>query len=225
MQDYTALRYATSTLQLSDPAVTNTKYKFMDSPYAFKMCRIAPENNIEMILKAFVQSPQHQLVIAGNWGKSEYGKNLRNNYNIFPNIHMLDPIYNQNELDMLRSNSFAYIHGNHPGGIDAALLEAMFMGLPVLALTTTGNKITTEGKALYFSSADDLAYMLNHTRIGEFKQVGLDMYETAHRRYTWELIATKYQYLFTRILQKHVGNQLKHQSNLKLNALHFDMGY
>jgi len=224
MQDYTALRYATRTLQAGELTSETSKYPFMDRPYAFKHCRVAPENNIEMILESFVQTPQHQLVIAGNWNKSEYGKNLRKAYAIFPNIHILDPIYNPYELDMLRSNSFAYVHGNQPGGVDAALLEAMFMGLPVLSLDTQRNKITTEGKAMYFSSADELATMFNQTRIGDFQQVGSAMQETAHRRYTWQLIATKYEYLFMRMLQKS-GGEAKYQRAEKLSTLHFDMGY
>jgi len=224
MQDYTALRHTTRNLQAGDLTTDTGKYPFMDRPYAFKHCRVAPENNIEMILESFVQTPQHQLVIAGNWNKTEYGKNLRKAYSIYPNIHILDPIYNPYELDMLRSNSFAYVHGNQPGGVDAALLEAMFMGLPVLSLDTQRNKITTEGKALYFSSADELAEMFNKTRIGDFQQVGSAMQETAHRRYTWQLIATKYEYLFMRMLQK-PSAEAKYQRAEKLSALHFDMGY
>jgi len=224
MQDYTALRYATRNLQVGELITETSKYAFMDRPYAFKHCRVAPENNIEMILESFVQTPQHQLVIAGNWNKTEYGKELRKAYSIFPNIHILDPIYNPYELDMLRANSFAYVHGNQPGGVDAALLEAMFMGLPVLSLDTQRNKITTEGKALYFSTADELARMFNQTRIGEFQQVGSAMQETAHRRYTWQLIATKYEYLFMRMLQK-TSAETKYQRAEKLSTLHFDMGY
>ncbi|MES2277074.1 MAG: DUF1972 domain-containing protein [Bacteroidota bacterium] len=226
MEDYTALRYndRVVSLQKEVNSVQITKYKFMGRPYAFKLCRIAPENNIEMILGSFVQTPQHQLVISGNWNKSEYGKSLRKAYAIFPNIHILDPIYDQNELDMLRGNSFAYIHGNQPGGIDAALLEAMFMGLPVLSLGTAGNKITTEGKALYFSSADELAILLNHTRIGEFQRVGRAMQETAQRRYTWQMVATKYAYLFMRTLKNNKTEKSTYQP-AKLSALSFDMGY
>src|SRR5476651_766033 len=97
MQDYTALRYATRNLQAGELTTEISKYPFMDRPYAFKHCRVAPENNIEMILESFVQTPQHQLVIAGNWNKTEYGKTLRKAYSIYPNIHILDPIYNPYE--------------------------------------------------------------------------------------------------------------------------------
>jgi len=225
MQDYTALRYATNSLQPKASVAENTKYNFMDRPYAFKLCNIVRENNIDMILQSFALAPQQQLVIAGNWNKTEYGKGLRKEYARCANIHMLDPIYDQAELDMLRSNSFAYIHGNHPGGIDAALLEAMFMGLPVLSLATNYNKITTENKALYFNSAIELADILNNTRIRDFQNIGLAMQETAQRRYTWQLVATKYQFLFKRILQG--SKTVKAQAKLadQLSGLRVNIGY
>jgi glycosyltransferase involved in cell wall biosynthesis len=225
MQDYTALRYATDALLMNEQTTGNAKYPFMDRPYAFKLCQISPDNNIDMILKAFVQAPQHQLVITGNWNKSEYGKSLRKTYAIFPNIHMLDPIYNQHELDMLRANSFAYIHGNQPGGVDAALLEAMFMGLPVISVATKNNQLTTEGKALYFNSATELATMLNQTRLGEFSKVGLAMQETAQRKYTWQLIATKYEYIFKRMLNKQNNTVANYQPKGQASGLRFDMGF
>lgn len=225
MQDYTALRYATNSLKINPIIADDEKYSFMDRPYAFKLCNITSENNIEMILESFAQAPQHQLVIAGNWSKTEYGKALRKDYGSCTNIHMFDPIYDQDELDMLRSNSFAYIHGNHPGGIDSALLEAMFMGLPVLSLATNHNKITTENKALYFNSADELADILNNTRIRDFQSIGLAMQETARRSYTWELVATKYQFLFKGILQDQKTVKAQYKLADQLSGLRINTGY
>jgi len=226
MQDAAALRQSNrdanthETLKLAK----ETRYSFMDKPYAFKLCRIAPANNIEMILQSFVKTPQHQLVISGNWNKTEYGKMLRKTFAIFPNIHMLDPIYDQRELEMLRKNSFAYIHGNYPGGMDRGLLEAMFMGLPVVSLNTKDNLSTTEGKAIYFGSADELALIFNSTRIGDFAHTGSAMQETAQRRYTWKLVANKYEDLFVQVLQRRIADEADLHVQ-ELAALSFDMGY
>lgn len=225
LRKYIALRYVTNVKQLSESAACKSKYPFMGAPYAFKLCNIAAENNIGMILNAFVQTPQHQLVIVGNWNKTEYSKSIKKTFAIFPNIHMLDLIDDQNELDMLRANSFAHIHGDEPGSADAALLEAMFMGLPVISIATANNKVITENKALYFNSAHDLAFILNYTRIGEFQRVGSAMQETALHRYTWRLIAAKYKYLFSRLIKTQNNSKASCQSTNQRASLRFDMGY
>ena len=42
------------------------KFPFLVSDYAFKVCRIEPENNVEMILQAFVHSASRSVGHAGN---------------------------------------------------------------------------------------------------------------------------------------------------------------
>jgi len=49
-------------------------YPFLFEEYAFKVCRIEPENNIHMILSAFSKMLDKILVIVGNWNISEYEK-------------------------------------------------------------------------------------------------------------------------------------------------------
>lgn len=45
------------------------------------------------------------LVVVGNWGKSIYGSDLKKKYENHPNLYVLDPIYDQRELDLLRGNA------------------------------------------------------------------------------------------------------------------------
>ena len=72
---------------------TSKKYAISAGKYAFKVCRIEPENNIHLILDAFKHVREMNLVIVGNWNYSEYGKRLRRYYLEFQNIKMVDPIY------------------------------------------------------------------------------------------------------------------------------------
>ena len=57
---------------------TLKKYNLSNKGYAFKVCRIEPENNLDIILKAFIKT-DIQLIIVGNWNNSSYGKTLRMN--------------------------------------------------------------------------------------------------------------------------------------------------
>ena len=177
---------------------TAKSYGILKGKYAFKVCRIVPENNIDLILEAFSCTPNIKLIIIGNWNFSEFGRKLREIYKRFDNISMLDPIYEQETLDELRSNCGIYIHGHSVGGTNPSLVEAMSLGLCVVSYDVEYNIETTEGKAMYFKNADDLKQILNRFIMDEldiFKYKDT-MKEIADRRYTWSIITEKYSRVF-----------------------------
>jgi glycosyltransferase involved in cell wall biosynthesis len=114
------------------------------------------ENNVYIMLEAFSQLPSKKLVFVGDWNSSSYGREMKDIYNFFPNILMLDTIYDQHSLDLLRSNSSIYIHGHRIGRTNPSLVEAMYLGLPVIAYRVSYNVVTTGNKALYFNRVKDL---------------------------------------------------------------------
>ena len=175
---------------------TLIKYPFLNAQYAFKVCRIEPENNIEMILEAFAQSNKIPLVLIGNWSKSNFGIEMRSKYESFRNIFLLDPIYDQSVLDQIRSNCELYVHGHSAGGTNPSLVEAMSLGLPTICYNINYNVETTEGSALYFKSSDDLINLIKSTDKVELRQIGLKMKNIAQKRYTWSIISKLYEELF-----------------------------
>jgi glycosyltransferase involved in cell wall biosynthesis len=210
IQDYTAQRYGTLSRIIEYGAdhtmpsrgdVTASGYPFMANPYAFKVCRIEPENNVHVVLKAFSELPDYRLVMVGNWNNSEYGKNLKETYSTYPNITILDPIYDQQKLDLIRSNAVLYIHGHSAGGTNPSLVEAMYLGLPILTFGVSYNRVTTENKALYFNSEEELKRIIQTTKLSEMRELGKCMGEVAKRRYTWGLIADKYDGLVQEVLE------------------------
>lgn len=177
---------------------TLQKYGLEVSRYSFKVCRIEPENNIDLILEAFKDSAQ-KLMIIGNWDFSDYGKNLRIKYKKHENLLLLDPIYEQHTLDELRGNCGLYIHGHSVGGTNPSLVEAMNLGLCCVVFDVNYNIETSENSALYFHSIEDLK-----TIISDFDDCKIDteyykakMYEIAKRRYLWKIITDKYAKLFS----------------------------
>lgn len=160
--------------------------------YAFSVCRIEPENNIHMIVEAFSRLPAQPLVIVGNWGNSDYGRSIRDRFEKFTHIFLLDPIYDLGKLRTLRSKAFIYLHGHSAGGTNPSLVEAMHFGLPILAFDCSFNRSTTENKAIYFSSADQLASLVTLIEAKSAKQVGQAMLFIAGKRYTWSIIAQQY---------------------------------
>lgn len=175
------------------------KYAFLASPYTFKVCRIEQENNIHTILKAFEKS-KSQVVIIGNWDNSPYGKSLKKAYANFDHIHLLDPIYDLNILDQIRSNCSVYIHGHSAGGTNPSLVEAMCLELPVLAFDVNYNRETTNNKALYFKDAIDLRNMLKEIDVSiDIKSIGREMLKIAEEKYTWDAITQSYAETFYKL--------------------------
>ncbi len=160
--------------------------------YAFSVCRIEPENNIHMIVEAFSRLPKQPLVLVGNWESSDYGRSIRARFKEYTHLFLLDPIYHLGKLYTLRSQAFIYLHGHSAGGTNPSLVEAMHFGLPILAYDCGFNRSTTENKAIYFSSADELVGLVTLIDTERIKQVGQAMLLTAGKRYTWSIIAQQY---------------------------------
>lgn len=160
--------------------------------YALALCRIEPENNVEMILEAFSRQHELPLVFVGNWGNSAYGQLLRQRFGAAPNLYLLDPIYDAGVLHTLRSNATIYVHGHSAGGTNPSLVEMMHFGIPVLAYDCVFNKHTTESKALWFDSAKALSEILTGLTPEVMHQVAVDMKGIAQARYTWSAIGSAY---------------------------------
>ena len=182
---------------VEDDGSLNSKYGLEKGCYCFKVARIEPENNIEMILQAFSQMPDETIVIVGNWNRSEFGKRMKAAYSQYENVKLFDPIYNGRELNLLRSNCKLYIHGHSVGGTNPSLVEAMNLHLPIIAYDVIYNKETTEYRALYFDSVETLVHdvrtMKNESKR---KEIADTMLSIAHRRYLWRIICAKYENLF-----------------------------
>jgi glycosyltransferase involved in cell wall biosynthesis len=172
------------------------KYSFLNDKYAFKVCRIEPENNIHLILEAFSEYKKLNIVIIGNWKNSEYGKNLKEQYSSFENIFLIDPIYDQKILNEIRSNCYIYMHGHSAGGTNPSLVEAMYLGLPIFSFGIGYNKETTHNKAQYFDTKDELISLLKNIDEKKLKTVANDMLNIAKENYTWEKISQEYSKLF-----------------------------
>lgn len=175
---------------------TLEEFPFLNKEYAFKVCRIEPENNVHLILEAFAALDSLSLVVIGNWNNSIYGKRLLNKYRDFKKIFLLDPIYNQNKLNQIRSNCYVYVHGHSAGGTNPSLIEAMYLQLPILAYGVNYNKETTGNKALYFSDKYTLINQLKSLNTAKITQISEDMFKIAEKRYTWKKIANQYSELF-----------------------------
>lgn len=182
--------------QVKPEKTDQEKYPFLNSLYAFSVARIQPDNNIDMILDSFINSPPFPIVFVGNWSSSEYGIKTKAKYSKCNKILLLDAIYEQRELNLLRSNCSAYLHGHSAGGTNPSLVEAMHLSLPIIAFASGFNEYTTKNKAMYFSSSEELAKKINDLNFEHLRYIGKEMKNIASSSYRWELIARKYSEVF-----------------------------
>lgn len=157
--------------------------------YYLALCRIEPENNIEMILEGAVLADIN-LKFIGNWDNSEYGRRLKADYSRHENINLMDPIYDLDELYSIRCNCEGYFHGHSAGGTNPSLVEMMHFSVNIFCFDCNYNRESSEGKAHYFQSAQDIPQLVNTTTPN-----GKQMVEIALRKYTWEIVRTQYEEL------------------------------
>ena len=185
--------------QVSRKCLSNelsSKYPFLLKQYYCAVARIQPDNNIKIILQAFADMPDKSLVFIGNWKFSDYGSELKMLYTSFENIHLLDPIYDLNILDQIRSNCFVYIHGHSAGGTNPSLVEAMYLELPIIAYDVNFNRYTTRDRALYFLDNKELNKIVNNLDNEERNNCSNNMKKIANKSYTWKKIVSEYEKLF-----------------------------
>lgn len=160
--------------------------------YALGICRIEPENNLDMILDAFCAEDSVSLVMIGNWGRSEYGRNLRHKYAGKKTIIMVDPIYDLAKLRYVRSRARFYVHGHSAGGTNPSLVEAMHFGAPIAAFDCSFNRYTMADSGSYFRDADGLKNLIPALSEGHLRHSGAPLLAHARKSYTWSAIGDQY---------------------------------
>jgi glycosyltransferase involved in cell wall biosynthesis len=202
------------------------KYPFLSDSYAFKVARIEPENNLHLILEGFCTS-KWPLVVVGNWEQSAYGKSLVKRYSKYDHLFLLDAIYEQSELDLIRGNCSVYIHGHSAGGTNPSLVEAMNLELPVFAFDCSFNRATTDDKAHYFKDAKQLMGLLKSVDRNMLLENAKAMFFLASKMYTWNSIARKYSniiesfdYQYTKQPLNPKSSNVDYQELLDVDAAH-----
>lgn len=176
-----------------DHVISSAIKNVMLGEYYLSLCRIEPENNVEMILECFSKLPSERLIFIGNWSSNEYGRGLKDKYKSFNNIDILDSIYDIEKLFELRMGSKGYVHGHSAGGTNPSLVEAMHFSKPIFAFDCDFNRFSTENSAFYFSSAENLQLILRSENAEAIQNNAIAMKEISSRRYTWAIIAQQYE--------------------------------
>jgi glycosyltransferase involved in cell wall biosynthesis len=174
-----------------DHAVIND-LSLSDDGYALALCRIEPENNVEMILDSFSKTNK-RLKFIGNWDNSEFGRRMKTIYEGYENIEIMAPVYELTALFLIRKQCSFYVHGHSAGGTNPSLVEMMHFNKNILAFDCNYNRASTEDGAEYFLNSHEL---VNHIENASILNNSDKMTEIAKRRYTWKVVKQQYFDLF-----------------------------
>jgi glycosyltransferase involved in cell wall biosynthesis len=164
----------------------------LPSVYDFAMARAQIDNNLEMIIQAYIREGS-SLVFVSNWDSTEYGRAIRERYRDITNIHLIGPVYEIAKVKALHSRVRLYVHGHSAGGTNPVLVEAMWAGLPTAAFDVNFNRYTTRDQAMYFRSSETLVNLLRLLSPQSLRECRNALQRIALTNYRWESIRSDYE--------------------------------
>jgi glycosyltransferase involved in cell wall biosynthesis len=190
-------------IQLSIKPEIVSKYGLEPFKYYLIASRLVPENNADLILKAFERvRTERLLAIAGTANyKSKFVERLKETKD--PRVRFLGHIDEPEHMKELHCNTYAYVHGHSLGGVNPALLKALGCGNCVLALNTPFNLEPLQNYGIPFEdNVDDLARKLQEIendpdRASEYRRRAPERIREA---YSWETITNQYEEFFLRLV-------------------------
>lgn len=183
---------------------TNIKvYEVVAYDYDLLIARFEPENNIEVVLKAFSASgTQRQLLLIGKYLHTEFGRLMFKTYGIDKRIRFMGPIYDQTSLNNLRYYSNLYFHGHSVGGTNPSLLEAMGSSALICYHDNEFNKAIVGEDGFAFKDVGSLTVIIND----KLKiQYPLYIEHNLHKiitTYSWKHIINQYTQYFSTLVKK-----------------------
>lgn len=195
------ITYGANIESSSNPEVVR-QYGLEPGGYYLIASRMVPENNADLILRAFNQIKTDKvLAVAGNANyKSDFVESLRRIAG--PRVKFLGHVGNSDHVKELHCNCYAYIHGHMMGGTNPALVKALGYGNMVLALNTLFNQEVVQDYGILFDmNVDDLVTKLQHIEdhpvlAAEYRRRAPDRIREA---YTWEHITDQYEEFFLQL--------------------------
>jgi hypothetical protein len=156
---------------------------------ALTICRIEPENNLQLIIDGALASRIREYTIIGNWNSSDYGRELRARYAGEPRLALLDPVYDHDIVARHREQCAMYIHGHSVGGTNPSLVEILFYDCAIFCFDCSFNRETAMDSAGYFSDERELASLIHAAMTGS---APVPDRTRTRRRYTSDAIAAAY---------------------------------
>jgi len=183
-------------------------FKTIAFQYDMLIARFEPENNIEMILRAFAASnTKRELLLIGNYEGTEFGKKMFEQYSSDYRIRFMGAIYDQTALDNLRYFSNLYFHGHSVGGTNPSLLEAMGSSSLICYNDNEFNKAIVGLDGFAFKEYESLIEIINTTQKYNHQDFILNNLNKISTIYNWKIIIDQYEKYFLSICKTNQENK------------------
>ncbi|HZS92902.1 MAG TPA: DUF1972 domain-containing protein [Chloroflexota bacterium] len=194
----TYLTYGANIVRPSNPDIVRG-YGLEPRDYFVVVCRIEPENNVDVIVEAFarVKTDKKLAIVGGANYDSPYLAGLRAAAR--PNTLFLGPVYTPGHIEELYGQSYAYIHGHEVGGTNPALLHAMGTGACVLSNDVAYNREVLGAAGLYWQRSPDLLRQRMEEILADPEQADHFRHLAVARvreHFNWDRIADQYAEYF-----------------------------
>jgi glycosyltransferase involved in cell wall biosynthesis len=175
--------------------------------YVLVVARFVPENTIVEFFQAVSSfADERDVVIVGSSG---YGgeldamaKRLAEQHR---RVRWLGHVADDALLYALWQHAGVYFHGHSVGGTNPALVQAMALGAPILALDTVYNREVLGAEHQHFVQADGgaIAEAVNGLIAdpSEQEQLSAQGVARAHTDYTWKAVSASYESVLRRLLR------------------------
>jgi glycosyltransferase involved in cell wall biosynthesis len=212
IEDYYLDRYKKKSFMIPYGAITERvssteilrHYQLKEDGYILYASRLEPENNSDLVIKAFEGiDTDKPLIIVGDAPYAKgYMRKLMSTKD--PRIIFTGYVFGQGYKEF-QSHAYCYVHATEVGGTHPALLDAMGLGRCVLVNGTPENmEVVGEGGIIYKKNdvndlREKLSWIIEHPDVREsFRQKAR---ERVFQLYTWDRVTDQYEQLFHSLLQ------------------------
>jgi glycosyltransferase involved in cell wall biosynthesis len=157
--------------------------------YALAVARLIPENNVDLFLDALdLMSPRPLGVVVGAGSPGSALERRLRRLDKNGTVKWLGHVADQDLLMQLWANSGVYVHGHSVGGTNPALLQALGVGAPTIALDTAFNREVLGSVRQLFSHDKRLLARTMSDTLAAVEQ------RKAFRAHGQHVVATRYQW-------------------------------
>lgn len=168
------------------------QYNLQKNRYFLQITRFEPDNLPLKIAVAFGESrlweKQFKLVLIGYKDETKYSSRIKS-LSGMSGIEVLNALYDEDVLAVLRSNCFCYVHGNSVGGTNPALLEAMANCPRIMAIDGPFNREVLVQQGIFFKSDDIVSAFKLAISVDDKSLILRDL---VSENYQWDEVANSY---------------------------------
>jgi glycosyltransferase involved in cell wall biosynthesis len=168
--------------------------------YHLVVARFEPENNIDMVVKGYVDSGATlPLIVVGSAPYADEYTNMVHEL-ADERVQFLGGVWDQELLDQLYANCMTYVHGHSVGGTNPSLLRALGAGAATNAFDVVFNREVLGDAGRYFATAAQASELFEASEkyVATTSRRGMAARERA-KLYDWDLVADQYLDLCQRL--------------------------